>query len=230
MLISISSVFIFSIFLFGTKTSIPLGDAHHYTHFFHCLSDIYKTNNMISFDSSTHLTSLPVYERPMTEPVQFEDLRLQFDPSTIATAENVTRQGVAYTAPSTHRGQEDVMRTAMAEMTQSPSRMTLLRILLSDKQLGSLRDGITARRALQALRSRGQVETCPDGDRWQDDKLRLSKNDCLTATLAVAVNLSQSRMCMTQTPSGDSDSTTAPIQSQIDQVGTVLNVSAYVHL
>jgi hypothetical protein len=217
---------------FGTKAPILLGDGPHYFHFFHCLSDIYKTNNMRLSGSSTLLTSPPIYERPMTKPTQLEDLQLRVEPSTIDIADKLLGLEHTFdprivtptsTPTSTHHGQE---RTVMFEMTQTASQMTHLRILLSEKQMESLRDGITTPwRALEAPQCFDQVETYPDGDRSQDDRLRLSKNDCLTATLVVALNLSQSRMCMSQTPSRDSDSTVIPSSNHIAEAATLMNVS-----
>jgi hypothetical protein len=196
----------------GTKLSTHLGDGPHYFHFFHCLSDIYKTNNMMLSESSTFLISPPIYERPMTKPVKFEDLQLRIEPSTIDIADKLL-------------GLEHMFDRRIPMQMATPGQMTHLRILLSEKQLGSLRDGIATRRELQAQRCRGKVETCPDEDRGQDDQLRLSKNDCLTATLVVALNLSQSRICMSQIPSQDSDSTALSNLNQIVGATTVLNVS-----
>jgi hypothetical protein len=165
----------------------------------------------------------------MIKSVQFEDLQLQFDPSTIAIAKKLVGQGLTSTPLPMKPDQEDGMRTGMVQLTRDSSLMTHLRILLSEGQLGRLRDGIATRTALQALQCR-QDETYADGDHWPDDQLRLSKNDCLTATLVVALNLSQARMCISQTPSRDSDSTAIPIPKHIQEVSTVMNVSVYVHL
>jgi hypothetical protein len=211
---SLVCMFIFSCWL-DTRSPILLGDAPHYFHFFHCLSDIYKAGNMMSSESPTLLTSPPIYKRPITKPVQSEDLQLRFEPSTVDIADKLL-------------GLEHAFDPRIRTHRPMPSRMTHLRILLSEKQLGSLRDGISTQRALQALRYRGQVITGSD-ERWQDDQPRLSKNECLTATLVVALNMSQSQMCMNQNPSQDTDSTAIPVPFHIEDVSTIINVSAYVH-
>jgi hypothetical protein len=144
----------------------------------------------------------------MTKPVQFEDLQLRFEPSTVDIADKLL-------------GLEHAFDPRIRMHRSTPSGMTHLRILLSEKQLESLRDGIGTRRVVR----RGQVETCPDEDCWQDDQPRLSKNDCLTATLVVALNLSQSRMCMSRTPSQGSDSIVIPNSNPIVGTATVMNVS-----
>jgi hypothetical protein len=167
---------------------------------------------MMPSESLALLTSPPIYERPMAKPDQFEDLQLRVEPSTVDMADKLL-------------GLEHAFDPKILMHMLTPSQMTHLRILLSEKQLESLRDGIATRRAPQALQSRDQVETCPDGDRWQDDQLRLSRNDCLTATLVVALNSSQLRMCMSQTPGPASDSTAIPSPNHIVGVTTVVNVS-----